>query len=991
MTKGIKILLFFYLISYISFGQPQNIEFKHLTTEDGLSNNFVISIIQDASGFMWFGTNNGLNRWDGYKFKLYKHNPFDSNSISNDHIYAIYKDSFGTLWIGTEHGLNKFDIQKEKFTRYITHHDSIDFLTQNRVTSIIEDDSSNIWYSTECGICKLDAKSRRIERYLEEPKDANPPANIIYSLCNYDKEQMLVGSVKRLQSFNFKTKNFTSISQLKELYNEKFLNVNSILVDRKKKLWLGTERGLLMLNLDKEGYEQFIQNPKNPFTLSSTGVIALYEDQIGRFWIGTHAGLNLMDKKTKKFISFKNNSLNYKSISSSYIHRIFEDRDKNIWIGSRDNGINIISKWKKPFKSYSYLTGNLEGLGYGEVVAVVEDKAGDVWVAQFGGGLNRQNNKSGRFEHYSDSPKSKIRIGNSFVQDVYEDKEGNIWVGSVGLDCINPKTNSVIHYEYNPTSPNGLGGFAINPIYEDKKGIFWLGCLANGLDRFDKNKGTFEHFKYNPLDSTSICNNQVLSICQDKKENLWVGTIDGLCKFIYLKDNKPGFKRFKNNPLNPLSISNNIIYGIFEDSKNRLWIGTGYGLNLFNYENTSFNRYTTENGLPSNCIYAILEDDSNNLWLRTDNGLVKFNVEEKSFKTYNESDGLPDCKTIEWGNQAFHKGRSGKFYYGGQSSLTVFYPDSIKDNPNPPLIVLTDFKLKNKSIDINDSSYLKKDINYVGSIALPYQENIFSIEFAALDYTSPAKNQYAYKLEGFHDSWTYTDANHRIASYTNLDPGKYTFKVIGSNCDGVWNKAGTSINIIILPPWWATWWFRSIAIILFLSALILLYKLRVNNLKLEKIRQEEFSKKLIESQEGERKRIAGELHDSLGQNLMIIYNELQQFFQKNKSVPKDLENLAPEVKESIEEVREIARNLHPYQLDQLGLTKAIQSIIMKLSHTSKINFIPNIEFIDELLPSELWIHVYRIVQEALTNIIKHSEATEVRIELKRERQNNNIK
>ena len=436
-----------------------------------------------------------------------------------------------------------------------------------------------------------------------------------------------------------------------------------------------------------------------------------------------------------------------------------------------------------------------------------------------------------------------------------------------------------------------------------------------------------------------------------------------------------------------MSISNNVIYGIFEDSKNRLWIGTDYGLNLFNYTKADFTRHTTENGLPSNCIYSILEDNDGNLWLRTDIGLVKFNYEKNSYRIYDECDGLLDCRTLEWGHKAFYKGRSGKFYLGGQSSLTVFYPDSIKDNPNPPQIVLTDFKLKNKSVEVNDSSYLKKDINYAGSIELPYYENIFSLEFAALDYTTPVKNKYAYKLKGFHDDWTYTDAEHRVASYTNLDPGEYTFKVIGSNCDGVWNKIGASLNITILPPWWATWWFRAIAVIFFLSGLIFLYKLRVNHLKLDKIRQEEFSKKLIESQEGERKRIAGELHDSLGQNLMIIYNDIQQYSQRKEIAPNELKSLFPEVKETIEEVREIARNLHPHQLEQLGLTKAIKSIVRKLSGSTNINFHSDIGSVDEFLPSDQWIHVYRIIQEALTNIIKHSKATEVKIELKKEGKN----
>lgn len=988
LTKSNLITCSFLLLFHaIIVAQQQDIEFEHLTTKDGLSNNMVTSLIQDTSGFIWFGTSGGLNRWDGYEFKLYSHNPFDSNSISNDQINIIYKDSSGCIWVGTGHGLNKFDIQTGKFTRYITHHDSIDFITQNRVTCIIEDDFSNIWYSTECGICKFDTSIRKIERYLINPKDTRPVYNEVYTIYNFNREKILVGNFYGLFSFNYKTKKFTDFNiQVPYFNSERQLDVNTILVDKKKRLWLGSLwTGLYQLNLDSKEYEHFVSyNYYEPFALCCPVVNTLYEDNNEKFWIGTMKFLYSMNRKAKIFTAYRNNSNDSKSINSSFIIKIFEDKDDNLWIGTMDKGINIIYRWKKPFKNYVYNTEDKESLEYGEVTAIVEDKSGDVWAAQWGWGLNRQKDESLRFEHYYEAPFSKIiEIANPWISDVYEDRDGNIWVGSLGLDCINPKTNTVSHYIYDSTSTNGLGGLRVTKVFEDENGILWLGHLWNGLDRFDRNKGTFEHFKYDPSDSMSISNNHVLTIYQDSRENLWVGTIHGLCKFIYLKNNKPGFKRFKNNPLNPLSISNNIIYAIFEDSRRRLWIGTKYGLNLFNYEKENFKYYTTEDGLPSNSIFSILEDDSGNLWLRTDRGLVKFNVLEMSFRTYNESDGLLDCKTIEQGHKAFHKGRSGKFYLGGQSSLTVFYPDSIKDNPIPPSIVFTDFKLKNKSLEVSDSSYLKKNINYAGLIELPYYENIFSIEFAALDYTTPAKNQYAYKLEGFNNKWTYTDADHRVASYTNLDPGEYTFRVIGSNCDGIWNKVGASVNIIILPPWWATWWFRSIAVILLISGLIFLYKLRVNHLKLEKIRQEEFSKKLIESQEGERKRIAGELHDSLGQNLMIIYNDIQQYSQRKEINPNELTSLFPEVKETIKEVREIARNLHPHQLEQLGLTKAVKSIVKKLSISTKINFYPNIEFIDELLPSEQWIHVYRIVQEALTNVIKHSEATEVKIELKR--------
>ncbi len=924
------IVFSFLLIPNLSFPQDDEINFKHLSVEDGLSNSSVFAILQDSRGFMWFGTNNGLNRWDGYKIKIFTHNPKDPNTLSNAIITALYEDRQGVMWVGTQNGLNKFNREKENFTRYNISDIRIDNTQQNDIYQILEDISGALWIATGYGLCRFDYATGKVQRFVPKPEYTKPvfSENQIKSVCEIEKNRLLLGTGGGLISFIPGTGEFTKLP-----FNDSAVDSNpsisKVYKDKAGTLWLVMEkRGLIQFNIESGEFYRYILDHEVPSSIIKG---PMHEDQSGILWIGTSGGgLNKFNRDTKRFNAYKHNSRDAGSICSSSILAIDEDKDGNLWIGTLDNGISVIPKWGKNFKHYVHDTEDPSSLGYGEVMAICEARSGDLWVAHWGSGISRLITGSRKFIHYVYNPSAQISIGQDFVGYIYEDRFGYIWVGSWGLDRIDPITNQVIHYRHDLTDINSLGGYRVFKIYEDREGIMWFGTWDGGLDRFDRNSGTFKHFKHDPLDSMSLSDNFVLSIYQDSKDILWVGTVNGLCKLIHLENGKDVFVRYKHDPLNPTSLSNNSIFEIFEDSNKRLWIGTEEGLNLFNHEENGFISFTVNDGLPDNSIGSILENDQKNLWLRTDGGLVTFNPETMVFKTYDERDGLKYCRMVQSGYNAFHKGRSGKFYYGGMNSLVVFHPDSLKDNPNPPRIVLTDFKLNNKPVEIGDSSYLEKTITETKTIELPYYENILSFEFSALDYTAPGKNQYAYKMEGVEKDWVFTDATRRYVSYTNLDPGDYLFSVKGSNNDGVWNEEGVSISIIINPPWWATGWAYLLYVLFIVSLFTGVTRFYLNRQKLKQQLglEHEHAEKLGEIDKMKSRFFANISHE-FRTPLTLILGPVKQIINGIKDT---------KIKEELKLVHRNANRLNGMVNQLLDLSK-LEAGKMTLK-TTKINVIP---------------------------------------------------
>ena len=971
ITKHYMFIIYF-TFSSAFLAQNKELQFDHITTENGLSNNSIWGILQDSQGFMWFGTNGGLHRWDGNEFKIFTHDPNDSLSLSNNRIVTIMEDSKDFLWIGTQYGLNKFDKRTEKFTRYIVEKKLGNLVERNYIWSIIEMSDGTIWFGGNCGLYKLAPGLNEMQSFLPDSSSSYETryANHIFSFCEVNNTQLMVGTANGLFKFNTTKKSFTKIT-FGNPKLDRLLPIHKVYADPKGTLWIGTANiGLIKYHLESKKYYQYISKPDDPYSINRSAIVTIFEDYNGELWIGTVGGLNRFDPKTNRFNLHKHKSNAVGSLSSSRISSIFRDRDLNLWVGTWDNGINKFSKWKNTFAHFKYNTEDPTGLGKGEVVGLCDDKNGDIWIAHWGGGVSHYNHDSEKFMRYFSNRPGEIRIRSIWVSSIYEDRSGNILVGSKGLDIININTKKVVYFKSDPTNFSGMQKGNVSVLYEDSHGIIWLGFLNNGLDRFDRNLGIFNHYGHDPLDTLSLSDDHVLSIVQDMEENIWIGTKNGLNRIIDSSNEKIQFVRYSNEESDIKSISHNCVYNIFEDSKHRLWIGTEYGLNLYDSTNNGFISYTKDDGLQGNIIYSILEDDKNNLWLRTNTGLTKFIVDEEIFKNYDERDGLIDCRAVEFGHKAFHKGKNGKIFIGGYKSVAVFHPDSLKDNPNPPQIVFTDFNLKNKSVKIGEGSYLKRSITFAESVELPYYESSFSFEFTALDYTVSDKNKFAYRLEGFDEDWIYTDASNRIAHYTNIDPGEYIFRVKGSNNDGVWNEEGASVKIIILPPWWATWWFRSIAVLILFLVGYLIYKYRVNQLlALERMRVQ----------------IASDLHDDVGSSLtkIAIHSEIIKNTEDKNKVSSSSAKIGIMSREIISSLSDIIWSIDARN-DKVGdLIDRMRDYLESVFPTGQVttNFQTHGIIFANSIDQELRQNIYLIFKEAVNNTSKHSDATEIKIRM----------
>ena len=793
-----------FFVTALLYPQIPELQFDHISAKDGLSNNTITSILQDSIGFMWFGTPEGLNRWDGKSFKVFTHDPMDSNSISSNYITAIFEDGSGAMWVGGI-GLNKYDRTTEKFTHYLNDKDNFQSISHNRINVIYEDQSGSLWIGTPYGLNRYNRETDDFTRYIPEPGTKNFAAaeNRIYSICEDKNGKLLVGTRLYLLEFDPQSGEFAKLacptkSRLK--YNWRW-PVSAIYVEPSGITWIGRHgEGVIKLNRETGEYRWYMPDPNDPHSFSAFPVCSIYKDQSGTLWIGTlNGGLNRYDRENDRFIVYKHNSRKEGSLSSSKLTTLYGDRQGNLWIGTRNNGVNKLSKWRKPFKHYVHDTEDSTSFGAGEAMDFCEDIYGNLWIATNGSGVCRLNHDTGDFSHFAQN----ARIVN-WVSAIYADSSGTVLAGKNFLYRFDWKSSIFMKYQKLASANLRSGPSSIIMlIYEDQESDLWFGTLINGLVKFDRKNETLRYFRHDPENPNSLSNNHVLSILHDKSGIYWIGTENGLNRLELDDKGNERFSRYLPDPKKPGTISGRYIYSVFEDSAGRLWIGTEKGLNQLDREKGQFTVYIEKDGLPQDEVCAILEDDHGNLWLRTFKGAVKFNLQANNFQTFNEHDGLTFCNSIFEGYKAFYKGKSGEFYYGGANSFAVFHPDSIRENPDEPAIVLTDLKIHYKAVEIGPNCPLQKSITETKIVELSHDQNIISFEFAALDYTAPGSNQYAYFMEGVNKDWVYC-GNQNQATYTNLDHGEYVFRVKGSNNDDVWNEQGIAVRIIIKPPWWQT-------------------------------------------------------------------------------------------------------------------------------------------------------------------------------------------
>jgi ligand-binding sensor domain-containing protein/DNA-binding CsgD family transcriptional regulator len=810
------------------------VKLDHLSIKDGLVGSKVASILQDHQGFIWIGTHSGsLHRYDGYNFKLFNHNPDDVSTISSNRIMIIYEDRYGTLWIGTEGGgLNGLNACDGTFT-HIKFTDSqgnnLD-LEHSTITGILQDPTGILWLAVYGkGLIKYNLATGISQLISHNPKVKNSLSNNDIRALHLDKESFLWIGTEGGGLNRFDPESNTCINYKHDPKNSESISHNdirAIIGDQGGNLWIGTWNGLDKFNIKEGKFTHYYHDKSNPDSLSHNSVIALFQDSQNRLWVGTYrGGVNLMENINEGiFTRYMNESNNPHLNFPKHVLVITEDKGGLIWIGT-SNGIWLYNQRKQHFKHICKFNQDLKGLTGNDIFTIHEDRNGSLWIGTECGGLNCYNPHNGTirsFRHNKDDPTS---ISDDNVMGIFEDSEGLLWIGTwgQGLNRFDRNQQRFFRYQYTPEKPGSLSSKYILCINEDPYGNILIGTWKGGLNVLNKKTDTFLVFANNRNNPEGLFDHSVNFILPDLRDStqFWMGTTNS---GLVLYDSKS--KTFKNyhqiQETKAFFDGTNIMsLHISPKERNVIWIGTsGRGLIAYNHKSNEIKRYTENDGLPNNQIYGILEDKEGNLWLSTNKGLAKFNHKKGTVIVYTELDGL---QSNEFNQQAFCRCRDGKFYFGGINGLSIFYPERIADNNYIPPILLTKFHISNKPFHQDVPLY---DLD---KIQLSYKD-YFSFEFAALDFTNPIKNKYAYMMVGLDDDWILTDSKKRSAAYYKIPPGKYTFKVKGTNSDGIWNETGKQLKIIIIPPFWQTWWFKMCLIFIGLFLIYIWHKTRMERM-----------------------------------------------------------------------------------------------------------------------------------------------------------------
>jgi DNA-binding NtrC family response regulator/ligand-binding sensor domain-containing protein len=839
--------------------------FSRTSIEHGLSESIVNTIIQDEQGFVWFGTQDGLNKYDGYAFKVYKAQPGNPTSLSNNNIIALYLDHEGIIWIATlGGGLNKFDPETEQFCSYRYNLNDSTSISSDMVFSICEDRFDNLWVGTMGGGLNYFDRTKEIFiRYkTAENNNFSLSSNDISGLFSDKAGTLWIGTLggglnKLIKPTASNPPVFTHYRHDPENAMSISSNyISHIVQDSSGSLWIGTlNKGLNRLDVSslKTNKEPIFNHYNSHTGLSDDMINALYIDKDSLLWVGTNSGgLNILplykEGGKNTFKIYRHNPKDLNSLSSDRVFSIFEDHSGIVWIGTFGGGLNKLDKYRKKFQHYHRNPTNTNSLNNNLVWSIWQDRSDILWAGTNGGGLNRIDRIRNRFTHYFNDKNNAESIGSNIVRCLHRDKKNRFWIGTAGgglNQMISENPPRFKQFKVDTANAYGINSSQINSLYSTKDGVLWIGT-NHGLNRMihseEGKKRHVKHYVYSPNNPYSLSNNQVWALYEDNEGILWVGTHGGGVNKL-LSETDGTFLHYKHDPKDSTSISSDFILTLYQDQSGTLWIGTfGYGLNKMvrdqdDQNKAVFKRFTTKEGLPNDVIYAIQEDGRGNLWLSTNNGLSRFDPVTETFKNYTKGDGL---QSNEFNAQAYYKSASGEMFFGGINGITAFFPHEITDYPHIPQVVLTDFKLFNQTVPINKPFHgrtiLTKAITLTEKVKLHHNESVFSIEFAALAYHIPEKNQYKYKLEGFDEDWITTDAGKRFATYTNLDAGEYVFKVKASNSDGVWNDSGRSLIIIITPPFWQAFWFRSFVVFMVVCTAYGWNKRRMG--KLEKRRYE---------------------------------------------------------------------------------------------------------------------------------------------------------
>lgn len=977
------VFIFLFIVTVCIFSQNSNYIYRNLRMEDGLSQSTILSLAQDKEGYIWIGTADGLDRYDGYKLKIYN----AKNSLTDNTINSLFVDKNGFLWVGVLSGeLNLYNKVTDSFSNYdlkkIINSNLIEDkpsendypMTQyarssnTSITSITEDDKGRLWVGTWgiglfCfgkdgkkiklikhyighnnslkritkvitygnytfvstlgnGLFIINKTTNQIKQLTISSINSNLLSNELLTLFITIDNKLILSNYKiGIQTYKIDNKFFNDIFDknkfpLFDNINAPFHNVMSIVCDRHNNLWFGTfGNGLYKSHSSKlTDFINFRHEQFNQSSLIDNEIISLLVDRTNILWIGTHLGkgASRLIKGNIKFNSLQKESNTNLKLNDDVVWSIYQNNE-NLYIGTYRGGLNIIN-----FKTNSskYLTKDNSSLSDNHIRKVTMDSYGNLWIGTFSGGLNVYNKKTNKFSIYKNIVNDSTSISSNQIIDILFDGDSVAWIATYGGGLNKCKISG-------------------NPAQSTLK---------------------FKRFIHNES-KNSISDNRVYVLRKFDDDYLYIGTYGGGLNILDIKTKK--FKVLKNSPYNNSSISDNRVLSICKNSIGDIWVGTfGGNLNKYNIRTDSFQRLSSNVGLNTQVIYGILEDDLGNFWLSTDNGIIKYNYSTNKTTYFDVSDGI---QSLEFSGGSYFKNKEGIMYFGGVVGLNYFNPDSIKENLNIPPIVITSFKVFDEEYNLSNNT-----------ITLDYDQNYISFEFSALDYTNPAKNLYLYTLDNLNNSWMLSDSKNRIATYTNLSPGEYTFRVIGSNNDGLWNEKGISINIVILSPFWEKWWFiLLVSIVLLLIIFSIIYFRFQSILAVERLKS----------------KLAADLHDNIGSGLteISIMSELvvAQIPNISENLNKELNKISDTARFLIDTMSDIVWVVNPHKdtihdlivrlRDSYGDIYSYKGIAFTTLNVDKlINIKLNMEFKQ---------HLYLIFKEALNNSLKHSKCTKINLEV----------
>ncbi len=788
----------------------EDLRFHHLTSREGLTQGTIETIIQDHQGYMWFGSHDGLNKYNSQNITAYKYDPDDSSSISYNQISDLLEDSNNNLWIGTSgRGFNLYNRETDNFTRYgVVDDEEFDVgLTENTAVSLAEDHNGYIWVGTENGLNRFDPETEEFVHFIADPDDPGSiTSNRITRIVVDSEKQMWVGTRNGLNRKDPGTEEFKNFKHDPgDPATIGSNHISSIYEDREGTIWIGTRGGgLNKFDRESETFTKFLHDESNPNSISDNAVSTILEDSRGVLWIGgENMGLNAFDRENNRFYRYTHDPKNPSTINFDAIHDIYESDTQILWIGSYSGGLSYIDLKPPRFEFYKQEPLRENSLSNNNILTFWEEPDGDFWVGTDGGGLNRFNRETRFFFPMRHDPSNPNSIPTDVILDIKTGPEGDLWVGTYmgGLTRIDLDNKTFTHHRNDPDNSNTLNFDDVYRLHFTDDEL-WIGTHGGGLNVMDLESGDFRHYRRNDQDTDILRNDYIQAIYEDREGTMWIGTHGGgLARYHEHNGTFTTYARFNN------TLSSIVVSAIHEDSRGQLWVGTNHGLNLFDRDNETYEVFTTEHGLASNFVNGILEDDEGNLWMSTNNGISKFYPDTGDFENYRMESGL---QGNEFNIRSFFRDSEGYMYFGGVYGFNRFHPNNIAPSEYVAPVVFTNFLIFNQPVPIGGDSPLQKHISQTDHITLSHDQSVLTFEFVTLNFEIRKYDTFAYMLEGFDQSWNLV-GDKRSATYTNLSPGEYRLRVVAANSDMVLGTEEATVGLTITPPFWRTTWFFLLA------------------------------------------------------------------------------------------------------------------------------------------------------------------------------------